>query len=89
MHIAFINSRLLMTDSSQLEGIRKPRTFTELLENHELNFHGVQSSSVLPVLCGSLYLKHPSTAQDIFGLICHLPARCRQQTFDDPVPDLV
>ena len=29
--------------SSQLEGIRKPRPFTELLENPDLRFHGVQS----------------------------------------------
>ena len=29
---------------SQLEGNRKPRSFTELLENPELQFQGVQSS---------------------------------------------
>jgi len=31
---------------SQLEGIRKPRTYTELLENPELRHHGIQSSYV-------------------------------------------
>ncbi|KAH9481692.1 Phosphatidylinositol 3-kinase catalytic subunit type 3 [Psilocybe cubensis] len=31
---------------SQLEGIRKPRSFTELLEKPELRFHGVQSSTL-------------------------------------------
>ncbi|PPQ95727.1 hypothetical protein CVT26_008370 [Gymnopilus dilepis] len=31
---------------SQLEGNRKPRSFTELLENPELRFHGVQSSTL-------------------------------------------
>ncbi|KAF9561978.1 phosphatidylinositol 3-kinase [Agrocybe pediades] len=31
---------------SQLEGIRKPNTFTEILEKPELRFHGVQSSTL-------------------------------------------
>ncbi|KDR78928.1 hypothetical protein GALMADRAFT_1365700 [Galerina marginata CBS 339.88] len=31
---------------SQLEGVRKPRSFTELLEHPELRFHGVQSSTL-------------------------------------------
>ncbi|CAA7266904.1 unnamed protein product [Cyclocybe aegerita] len=31
---------------SQLEGVRKPRSFTELLDNPELRFHGVQSSTL-------------------------------------------
>jgi len=34
-------------DSSQFEGSRVPRTFTELLEKPELRFHGVQTPYVL------------------------------------------
>ncbi|KIK62587.1 hypothetical protein GYMLUDRAFT_42049 [Collybiopsis luxurians FD-317 M1] len=38
---------------SQLEGVRKPRSFTEVLESPELKFHGVQSSTLsdLYVIC--------------------------------------
>ncbi|CAK5265470.1 unnamed protein product [Mycena citricolor] len=37
---------LLSVLSSQLEGVRQPRTFTELLDNPELRFHGVQSPTL-------------------------------------------
>jgi len=41
-------------DSSQFEGSRVPRTFTELLEKPELRFHGVQTPYVLEYLSRSL-----------------------------------
>lgn len=37
-------SLLTSFNRSQLEGIRKPKSFTEVLENPDLQFHGVQSS---------------------------------------------
>lgn len=36
--------RSLMTSRSQLEGVRKPRSFTDVLDNPELKFHGAQSA---------------------------------------------
>ncbi|PPQ99151.1 hypothetical protein CVT24_009341 [Panaeolus cyanescens] len=48
---------------SQLEGLRKPRTFTELLENPELRFHGVQSPTLsdLYVTCQLIADNKPLT----------------------------
>ena len=37
---------VLTISRSQLEGVRHPRTFTELIKRPELRFHGVQSLSV-------------------------------------------
>ncbi|KAF5392397.1 hypothetical protein D9757_001549 [Collybiopsis confluens] len=48
---------------SQLEGIRKPRSFTEVLDNPELKFHGLQSSilSDLYVICQLIADNKPLT----------------------------
>ncbi|KAF9453475.1 atypical/PIKK/PI3K protein kinase [Macrolepiota fuliginosa MF-IS2] len=48
---------------SQLEGLRKPRSFTEILDNPELKFHGVQSSSLsdLYVTCQLIADNKPLT----------------------------
>ncbi|RDB29393.1 Phosphatidylinositol 3-kinase catalytic subunit type 3 [Hypsizygus marmoreus] len=48
---------------SQLEGIRRPRSFTELLEKPELRFHGVQSSTLsdLYVTCQLIADNKPLT----------------------------
>ncbi|KAF8968035.1 kinase-like domain-containing protein [Flammula alnicola] len=48
---------------SQLEGIRKARSFTELLEKPELRFHGVQSSTLsdLYVTCQLIADNKPLT----------------------------
>lgn len=48
---------------SQLEGTRKPRSFTELLEKPELRFHGVQSSTLsdLYVTCQLIADNKPLT----------------------------
>ncbi|KAF6754471.1 atypical/PIKK/PI3K protein kinase [Ephemerocybe angulata] len=48
---------------SQLEGIRKPHTFTEVLDNPELRFHGVQSSTLsdLYVTCQLIADNKPLT----------------------------
>lgn len=35
---------ILTQTRSQLEGVRHPRPFTELIDKPELRFHGVQSS---------------------------------------------
>ncbi|KAF9484364.1 phosphatidylinositol 3-kinase [Pholiota conissans] len=48
---------------SQLEGVRKPNTFTEILENPELRFHGVQSITLadLYVTCQLIADNKPLT----------------------------
>ncbi|KAJ4493031.1 atypical/PIKK/PI3K protein kinase [Lentinula edodes] len=48
---------------SQLEGTRKPRSFTEVLENPDLKFHGVQSSTLsdLYVICQLIADNKPLT----------------------------
>ncbi|KAF9070787.1 putative atypical/PIKK/PI3K protein kinase [Rhodocollybia butyracea] len=48
---------------SQLEGNRKPRTFTEVLENPDLKFHGAQSSTLsdLYVICQLIADNKPLT----------------------------
>ncbi|KAF8623642.1 hypothetical protein AX17_007342 [Amanita inopinata Kibby_2008] len=48
---------------SQLEGVRKPRSYTELLENPELRHHGVQSSTLsdLYVTCQLIADNKPLT----------------------------
>ena len=40
----WISSVILTQTRSQLEGVRHPRPFTELIDKPELRFHGVQSS---------------------------------------------
>jgi hypothetical protein len=40
-----MSSVVILTQArSQLEGVRHPRPFTELIDKPELRFHGVQSS---------------------------------------------
>ncbi|KAF9000637.1 atypical/PIKK/PI3K protein kinase [Cyathus striatus] len=48
---------------SELQGIRKPKSFTELLENPDLRFHGVQQSALsdLYVTCQLLADNKPLT----------------------------
>ncbi|KAJ3755606.1 armadillo-type protein, partial [Lentinula raphanica] len=48
---------------SQLEGNRKPRSFTEVLENPDLRYHGVQSSTLsdLYVICQLIADNKPLT----------------------------
>lgn len=70
---------------SQLEGNRKPRSFTELLENPELQFHGVQSSWVLH---GSKVCvrNNPSSLKYTFRPLCYMSTYCGQQAFDYSFP---
>ncbi|KAJ4480107.1 atypical/PIKK/PI3K protein kinase [Lentinula aciculospora] len=55
--------KLSVTFRMQLEGIRKPRTFTEVLENPDFKFHGVQSSTLsdLYVICQLIADNKPLT----------------------------
>jgi phosphatidylinositol 3-kinase len=59
-------------DSSQFEGTRVPRTFTELLEKPELRFHGVQTSYVLEG--SSFIISILMSEKRILRPLCHLPA---------------
>jgi hypothetical protein len=71
--------------SSQFEGSRVPRTFTELLEKPELKFHGVQTPYVLggPSLIVSILMSE----KRILRPLCHLSATRGQQTTHDTVQD--
>ena len=42
LRLLYRNLQLINIYSSQLEGTRHPRPFTELLEKPDLRFHGVQ-----------------------------------------------
>ena len=38
-----------INDRSQLEGVRRPKSVTELLQHPELRFHGIQSAYVFSI----------------------------------------
>ena len=70
-------------DSSQFEGSRVPRTFTELLEKPELKFHGVQTPYVLKVLSFAVTIL--MSEKRVLRSLCYLPAARGQQTAHDSV----
>ncbi len=69
-----VSSAMLTQTRSQLEGVRHPRPFTELIDKPELRFHGVQSSYMrLPMFNKDVSNVLYSTLSDLF-LTCQLLA---------------
>jgi phosphatidylinositol 3-kinase len=74
--------------SSQLEGTRRPPSHTELLEKPELRSHGIAQAPYVSRMVGARTRAGQPFLQEAVRPLRDLPARRRQQTAHDPLPDV-